>query len=330
MTTRPFFSFYRAVCLISVCCLLLPPVAACVREGMVSVRAVTAGLLVSAAVLLLLPIVDEPGRLSFWFALGVAAVCAAGVLTRQPERCWLSLVLVLHFASLICRGKARYAQLRPLFKHFSVWYNVENHARDVYSAGLYLLVTFFPDAGVLPGWVMPVLCLAFYVILWIRIRTGRTVFLRFKQEVEIKNLIKGNLRTAPPQAGKPSEELAKMSRVYERAMNLMEQKRPFLDYDFSLEDLASAVFTNKSYLSRSINIMSGRNFKQFVNYYRIHYCLELIRQDPHLKVLNLSSMSGFRSTVTFNLAFKLNMGETPSKYMEKLRMDKRQMEKAVR
>lgn len=323
MKTRHYFSYYRAVCLISVCCLLCPPAVVFLQTGLLLPGMLAAGLLSSCAMLLLLPIVDEPAGISFWFALGATAVCAFGVLAGLPVRCWLSVVLMLHLACLICRSRARYAQLRPLFKHFSVWYGVENHARDVYSAGLYLMVACFTDAGGWPGWVLMALSLVFYALLWIRIRTGRTLFLRFSQEEEIKNLIKGNLRTAPPQAGDPSEELARMSRVYERAMDLMEKKRPFLDYDFSLEDLAAAAYTNKSYLSRSINILSGRNFKQFVNYYRIRYCLELIRQDPHLKVLNLSSMSGFRSTVTFNLAFKLNMGETASQYMEKLRMGER-------
>ena len=32
-------------------------------------------------------------------------------------------------------------------------------------------------------------------------------------------------------------------------------------------------------------------------------------------------MSGFHTVVTFNMAFKLNMGETPSRFQERLRLE---------
>ena len=238
-------------------------------------------------------------------------------------RVWLFVVLCLHLLYLTVRTRLRYTLLRPLFRHAAVWYNVENHARLYYSLLLFLLVCCLPDPAA-PAWtVWPhmVASLSFYIILWLRVRTGRTALIPTARELEIKELIRGNLRTAPPQAGEKTEDVAKMNRVYERILHLMEHKRPFLDADFKLSDLSSAVFTNKTYLSKTINVFSGRNFSQFVNYYRIQYCVDLLRKDPHLRLTSAAMMSGFHSTVSFNMAFKLNMGETPSRFKERLQLE---------
>lgn len=321
MKNKASFSFYRAVCLVSALCLLFPLPAAAFRAGWpVLPDALSSGALAGAAVLLLLPISEEQGKVSFWFSLGMAAVCSGGIVAALPARVWLCGVLLLHLLYCTVRAASRYSQLRLLFRHVAVWYNVENHARMYYSAVLYLMVACFPAAGS-PAWARCFsmsLSMVLYGLLWARVRTGRTGLISPSKESEIRELIQGNLRTVPPQAGEKTEDLAKMTRVYERVSKLMEQKRPFLDADFSLSDMASSVFTNKSYLSKTINILSGRNFSQFVNYYRIRYCADLLRKDPHLRLSAVAMMSGFHSTVSFNMAFKLNMGETPSSFKERL------------
>ena len=113
-----------------------------------------------------------------------------------------------------------------------------------------------------------------------------------------------------------------MRQLYERIVAQMEEKRPFLDPEFSLSDLSGAVFSNRGYLSRTINILSGQNFRQFVHGYRIRYGVDLLRRDPSLRVSDVAMMSGFQTTVTFNMAFKINMGETPSQFQERLRLER--------
>ena len=324
MKRRYVFSYYRATIFIAWFCLMFPCVGVLFRFGGSSFpAALSAGLLSGSAVLLLLPIVEERSNRSFWFALGAACVCVCGVLLCGPERLWLCGVLLVHFAGLLLRSLEYYVQLRPLFRHFAVWFNIENHARSVYSLGLYLLAVAQPCTA--PRWVLWLLVAldgALFGVLLVRVFSGRTLFVSFKRELAIKELIKGNLRTVPPQAGVQTEDVARMTRVYERVMTQMEQKHLFLDEDFSLNDLAAAVYTNKSYLSKTINIVSGRNFSQFVNFHRVHYSIELMHKDPHLKVISLAMMSGFHSSVSYNMAFKLNMGETPSAYLERLRKEK--------
>ncbi|MBQ4183939.1 MAG: helix-turn-helix domain-containing protein [Bacteroidales bacterium] len=99
----------------------------------------------------------------------------------------------------------------------------------------------------------------------------------------------------------------------------MTEKKPFLVCSFTLGDLASALYSNKVYLSKTINHFSGRNFRQYVNYYRVMYSMELFRNNMTLKVSDLSNLSGFHSSTTFTQAFQNVMGKTPSAWCWEMR-----------
>jgi len=103
--------------------------------------------------------------------------------------------------------------------------------------------------------------------------------------------------------------------IFARIQSYMEKEQPFLNEYFSLNELSRAMYSNKAYLSKAINTMSGVNFCQFVNKYRVDYAVDLIQKDKRLKVSELSMLSGFHSTVSFNMAFRLFMNETPSDYI---------------
>ena len=108
--------------------------------------------------------------------------------------------------------------------------------------------------------------------------------------------------------------------LYDRVEAFMKEKQPYLEDGFSLTELAVAMCTNKSYLSRTINTYSGFNFCQYVNKYRVEYAIELMRKDKRIKVLELAMTSGFHSVASFNMAFKLHTNDTPSEYMRTLHL----------
>ena len=111
--------------------------------------------------------------------------------------------------------------------------------------------------------------------------------------------------------------------LYDRCCRYMTEHRPFLVETFSLQDLANAIYTNKLYLSRTINRFSGKNFKQYVNYYRIMYSMEVFRRNMNLRVSDMASLSGFHSDTSFLQNFKSVMGETPSAWCDRMRKKQR-------
>ena len=93
----------------------------------------------------------------------------------------------------------------------------------------------------------------------------------------------------------------------------------YLNSSLTINDVVKVVFTNKLYISRAISQFTGRNFCQFVNYYRVTYSVRTFRDNPALKVAELALMSGFNSVVSFSMAFRLYMGESPSDWCRKER-----------
>ncbi len=137
-----------------------------------------------------------------------------------------------------------------------------------------------------------------------------------------------NRRPASPEEGSDTESQADGPEVvdqilYDRCCRYMAERKPFLVESFTLNDLAAALFTNKVYLSKAINYYSGRNFRSYINYYRVMYAMEIFRNNKALTVSQLGSLAGFRSNTTFNTAFKSVMQESPSTWCARLRKKSR-------
>ena len=113
-----------------------------------------------------------------------------------------------------------------------------------------------------------------------------------------------------PQNQEDNEDSSSVE-IFERLVRYFEEEKPYLNPDLNITDVAKGIFSNKVYISRAVNICTGRNFCQFVNYYRIRYALNLFISDPAMKITQIARMSGFNTFPTFNLAFRLYMNEAP-------------------
>ena len=112
--------------------------------------------------------------------------------------------------------------------------------------------------------------------------------------------------------------------LYDRCCKYMMERRPFLVDNYSIQDLSNALFTNRAYLSKTINKFSGRNFCGYVNYYRVMYAVELFRTNMSLKIVEMAELSGFHSATSFYQAFRSVMGEPPSHWCSRVRKTVRQ------
>ena len=238
-------------------------------------------------------------------SLHIAHACELTVL------CSLSLLLLYDYL----RMRHKFVSVKMLFRLDAVWCNLQDYARKLFEMSLLALCAIMLAMCRLGAGTGPfaMLCLtmgALYILMYMRAWSGRTMILSEKRETRVLEILKGNLRSFP--VGESEDEY--LSALYARILDYMETCKPYLDAKYSLDDMARDLFSNKVYLSRAINYYSGRNFKQFVNYYRVNYSIELMRSAPTEKIIQIALRSGFHSVVTYSMAFKLNTRKTPGEY----------------
>lgn len=104
--------------------------------------------------------------------------------------------------------------------------------------------------------------------------------------------------------------------LYDRLLEVMETRKPYLDTDLTLFSLAAILNWSPNHLSQVINTYERKNFFDFVNGYRIEAIKKNIRsrQYEHLTLLSIAYECGFNSKAAFNRAFKKSTGLTPSAF----------------
>ncbi|MBL6449415.1 AraC family transcriptional regulator [Fulvivirga sp. 29W222] len=99
---------------------------------------------------------------------------------------------------------------------------------------------------------------------------------------------------------------------------LMRSKKPYLDNSLKLQQLANELGMSQHHISQSINELTGQNFSDFINQYRIHEA-QLMLKDPDQadkKIIHIALDSGFNNKTSFNNAFKKVTGIPPSEYRD--------------
>lgn len=136
-----------------------------------------------------------------------------------------------------------------------------------------------------------------------------------------RDIVESMKMSTSDNSGNTARENELYKELYDRLVEYFEQEKPYLNGSLTINDVGAVVFSNKLYISRAINQYTGRNFCQFVNYYRIMYAVESFKKNKELKVAELWPLCGFNSIVSFNMAFRLFMGENPSEWCrrEKIR-----------
>ncbi|MEW5842599.1 MAG: AraC family transcriptional regulator [Bacteroidota bacterium] len=101
---------------------------------------------------------------------------------------------------------------------------------------------------------------------------------------------------------------------------LVMNNKLFLKQDISMQQLSKLLDTNRSYLSRAINVEYGCNFHTYINNLRIKEAIRLITEGDH-KLLTLEAIAnevGFNNRTSFMLAFKKYTGVSPSFFIKNL------------
>lgn len=112
--------------------------------------------------------------------------------------------------------------------------------------------------------------------------------------------------------------IRKSRALYEKICHLVEEERLYASITFTRDMLIERLGTNATYLSRAIKDVSGKNYSQFMNSYRIEEAIRLLTDPDNIKMSLKEIMTecGFTSTTNFYRTFQSATGLTPMNYRE--------------
>lgn len=106
-------------------------------------------------------------------------------------------------------------------------------------------------------------------------------------------------------------------KIADRIIRVMDDTKEYCRMEFSLEDMARLVESNTRYVSQTINETFGKNFRSFINDYRIEEAsLRLMDMGKYgnFTIKAIAESVGYKSHTNFIEIFKKSTGMTPSTY----------------
>ena len=108
--------------------------------------------------------------------------------------------------------------------------------------------------------------------------------------------------------------------IKSRYLKLLGENPPFfINSDYTLEQFAVALGTNRSYASRFINTELGLTFPALLNKLRLAHFLRLKNENPKNSIKDTALGCGFKNCFSFRRTFKAEYGVTPGEYLKKIK-----------
>lgn len=118
---------------------------------------------------------------------------------------------------------------------------------------------------------------------------------------------------------KPKQVTDDDTSLWDNIEKLMKEDRIYLRKNLTLESLAAEAGTNRTYLSKTVNSFSGKNFNSYIDGYRIREAVRIIEQSPKNAVFKqIAETVGYNSVPVFYKAFTKETGLAPGKYRDEI------------
>jgi YesN/AraC family two-component response regulator len=145
--------------------------------------------------------------------------------------------------------------------------------------------------------------------------------LTYLSQIEMqRNIIKMKKKASREKYSSSSLRNKEQKKIAQKIIDVFEEKKLYLNKDFSIDFLAKETDINKVYLSQVISKELHTNFYDLVNKYRVKEAVGiLISKDTKKYTFEaISELVGYNSRITFNRAFKKIMGVTPSDFIKSI------------
>jgi len=155
-------------------------------------------------------------------------------------------------------------------------------------------------------------------------------FQKRKLNIAYKTLFEKNIEIIKLQEKPTEKEFEKYKRsalsddlqneLLNKILTLMEDTAIICNTDFSLDKLAELTQSNHAYVSQVINTALKKNFRSFLNSYRIREAQRLFANFDIAKytIESVASQVGYKSPTTFRDAFKEITGVSPNYYLKEM------------
>lgn len=107
--------------------------------------------------------------------------------------------------------------------------------------------------------------------------------------------------------------------IFFQLNDFFREKKPYLNPRLTLRDIAAELDTNTKYLSQTINHQTGKNFRFFINKFRVQHFEHLLstKQDANLTLFGMAKSCGFNNKATFHKVILNHTGTTPKTILDR-------------
>lgn len=109
----------------------------------------------------------------------------------------------------------------------------------------------------------------------------------------------------------------------EHLNNFMSSKKPYLNTDLSLHQLAVQISTSSHHLSYLLNQVLNISFYEYINNHRVHAVKEQLEEGKHgeYSIYGIAQANGFKSKASFYKFFKKEFGQTPTQFIKTRKLE---------
>ncbi len=123
-----------------------------------------------------------------------------------------------------------------------------------------------------------------------------------------------------PMAGVATSGYDKIMESFKR---YMDKDNGFLNPTLTIEEIARVLNTNRTYVSKLVNLYYGVTFRDYLSKKRMDYAKQLMADEPDASLDYISAKSGFQSSTQFIRKFRETEGLTPTVWKQTLMQRKK-------
>lgn len=194
---------------------------------------------------------------------------------------------------------------RELKRRFSYTENINlNWLRAIFLSFVLMLALWIADS-LHAGYSFEILYMSSSLVVWMFI-----AYNMYKHESVLDELYDGMDTDIAPAADATETEMSEIGR---RISLLFDKDQIFLNPNLKVSDIATAIGTNRTYVSEFFNKEEECTFYDYVNRARIEYACTLL-DGSDANIMKIAELSGFNSSQSFIRVFSKLKGISPTRY----------------